>query len=158
MAQQTQVLLIDDIDGGEAHDTVSFGLDGENYEIDLATPKANDLRGILARYAEHARPVRMSAPERTPARRSSRASHARHPRGAGFPRPTMTEAGGAPEPTTEREWLRWKGHSVGQAGRLGKELHALWEAHVSGSAEKGSTATPPPVTFAASSGEAEGAP
>ena len=35
MAQKVQVLLVDDIDGGTADETVTFGLDGVTYEIDL---------------------------------------------------------------------------------------------------------------------------
>ena len=37
MAQKVQVLLVDDIDGGEADETVTFALDGKTYEIDLTT-------------------------------------------------------------------------------------------------------------------------
>ena len=36
MAQKVQVLLVDDLDGGEASETVSFALDGNSYEIDLS--------------------------------------------------------------------------------------------------------------------------
>ena len=35
MAQRVVVTLFDDIDGGEAAETVTFGLDGKSYEIDL---------------------------------------------------------------------------------------------------------------------------
>ncbi len=35
MAQQRTVTLADDIDGDKAVETVSFGLDGRQYEIDL---------------------------------------------------------------------------------------------------------------------------
>ena len=37
MAQKVQVLLVDDLDGGEASETVSFSLDGTAYEIDLSS-------------------------------------------------------------------------------------------------------------------------
>ena len=40
MAQKVQTLLIDDLDGGEAAGTVRFGLDGAEYEIDLAASSA----------------------------------------------------------------------------------------------------------------------
>ena len=33
MAQKVQVLLVDDLDGSEATETVSFGLDGVSYEM-----------------------------------------------------------------------------------------------------------------------------
>ncbi len=41
MAQKTVVTLVDDIDGGEADETVSFGLDGSSYEIDLSSANAS---------------------------------------------------------------------------------------------------------------------
>lgn len=53
MAKETITKLIDDIDGGEAHETVRFGLDGHTYEIDLSTKNANKLRNALAPYVEH---------------------------------------------------------------------------------------------------------
>jgi hypothetical protein len=50
MAQQVQTLLIDDLDGGEAEETVRFGLDGTEYEIDLSAKNADALRKALAWY------------------------------------------------------------------------------------------------------------
>jgi hypothetical protein len=55
MAQRVQVLLTDDLDGGEATETVSFALDGTAYEIDLSTANAKQLRTDLGPWAEHAR-------------------------------------------------------------------------------------------------------
>ena len=52
MARETFTKLIDDLDGGEAHETVKFGLDGHFYEIDLSTKNANKLRNALAGYVE----------------------------------------------------------------------------------------------------------
>ena len=48
MAQKVQVLLVDDLDGSEATETVSFGLDGVSYEIDLSSGNAGELRNELA--------------------------------------------------------------------------------------------------------------
>ena len=55
MAQKVQVLLVDDLDGSEATETVAFGLDGAAYEIDLSSGNAGKLRKELAHYVEHAR-------------------------------------------------------------------------------------------------------
>ena len=50
MAQRTHVQLIDDLDGSTADETVSFGLDGTAYEIDLSSSNATLLRKSLADY------------------------------------------------------------------------------------------------------------
>ena len=55
MAQRIQTLLIDDLDGGEAADTVRFGLDGTEYEIDLSAAHNDELRKTLQHYLAHAR-------------------------------------------------------------------------------------------------------
>jgi hypothetical protein len=55
MATKTVTELVDDMDGKPADETVSFGLDGVQYEIDLATDNAEALRDALAPYAESAR-------------------------------------------------------------------------------------------------------
>ena len=55
MAQKVQVLLVDDLDGGEASETVSFALDGNNYEIDLSGKNATELRDSFAKYVGAAR-------------------------------------------------------------------------------------------------------
>lgn len=52
MARETFTKLIDDLDGGEAQETVKFGLDGHSYEIDLSAKNATKLRSVLAPYVE----------------------------------------------------------------------------------------------------------
>ena len=57
MAQRVQIILEDDYDGGEADETVTFGLDGAEYEIDLSSANAAELRNALAPWLAHARKV-----------------------------------------------------------------------------------------------------
>ncbi|MBT2609898.1 Lsr2 family protein [Streptomyces sp. ISL-87] len=57
MAQKVQVILVDDIDGGEADETMTFGLDGKTFEIDLSSDKAEKLRGLLAPYTKGGRRI-----------------------------------------------------------------------------------------------------
>ena len=61
MAQRTITRLVDDIDGteieGDAGQTVKFGLDGRDYEIDLSNENADGLRSALSRYVDAARKV-----------------------------------------------------------------------------------------------------
>src|ERR1035441_2084417 len=61
MAQRVNVLLVDDIDGSEADETIPFGLDGARYEIDLNREHAQELRAQLAHYVRAARKVTGSA-------------------------------------------------------------------------------------------------
>jgi hypothetical protein len=68
VASKTVVELYDDLDGGHADETVSFGLDGVDYTIDLSTANAAALRRVLAGFIPHARRVsgrskRAAAPE-----------------------------------------------------------------------------------------------
>ena len=55
MAQKITVVLEDDLDGGPANETVRFGIDGTEYEIDLGTANATAFRAQLAPYIAHAR-------------------------------------------------------------------------------------------------------
>ena len=50
MAERIQVSLEDDLDGGTADETVTFGLDSKAYEIDLSGKNAAKLRKALAAY------------------------------------------------------------------------------------------------------------
>jgi hypothetical protein len=62
MAQQTTVTLTDDLDGGKAAETVTFGLDGRTYEIDLSKKNASALRKALGEFTAAARKVRAGRP------------------------------------------------------------------------------------------------
>lgn len=50
MARQVITLMKDDLDGGEADQTVTFGLDNTIYTIDLSDKNAKELRSFLERY------------------------------------------------------------------------------------------------------------
>jgi Lsr2 len=72
MAQKVTVELEDDLDGGPADETVRFGVDGAEYEIDLSTKNAAALRRKLAPFIDHARKAGRGArrrPGRTAASR-----------------------------------------------------------------------------------------
>ena len=55
MAKTVIVKLTDDIDGGDADETVQFALDGKSYEIDLSAANATKLRDALRPYIEKGR-------------------------------------------------------------------------------------------------------
>jgi hypothetical protein len=102
MAQKHIVQLIDDLDQGAAAETVSFGLDGSQYEIDLSAKNASKLRDALADYVANARR----------ATRGGR-SYATNGRRAG--RPTRSDR---EQTQAIREWARKNGHKVGEKGRI----------------------------------------
>jgi hypothetical protein len=71
VAREVTEKLIDDLDGGDAAETVLFALDGANYEIDLSKKNAAALRTSLDRYVRVAR--RQSGSRPAPRRRHGRA-------------------------------------------------------------------------------------
>jgi hypothetical protein len=62
MAKTVIVKLIDDIDGGDADETVHFALDGRSYEVDLNSANASKLREALKPYMEKGRSVTGARP------------------------------------------------------------------------------------------------
>jgi Lsr2 len=76
VAQKVQVLLVDDLDGGEAVETVIFALDGTSYEIDLSKKNASSLRDALAKYVGSARRVSRAGAGRAGGGRARRSSAA----------------------------------------------------------------------------------
>jgi hypothetical protein len=105
MAQRTQVLLIDDLDGSSADETVAFGLDGSAYEIDLSAKNANQLRKSLASYVARSR---KSALIRGNARR--RGSSA------------ATATASIVDTADVRSWARSNGYAVNDRGRLAADV------------------------------------
>jgi hypothetical protein len=73
-AQQTTVILTDDMDGGKAVETVSFGLDGKQYVIDLGTKNAKNLRKAVAAYIEAGRKVKTNGGARSATKKAAQAA------------------------------------------------------------------------------------
>ncbi|PRY16009.1 histone-like nucleoid-structuring protein Lsr2 [Kineococcus rhizosphaerae] len=116
MAQKVQVLLVDDIDAGEATETLTFSLDGVNYEIDLSDEHAAALREAFAPWVGHARRVG----GRTGASRKTAAA---------APKPAARAAGGPERDTTEvRTWARENGYTVSDRGRISAEVLQAFDA------------------------------
>ena len=69
MMRNVTVVLVDDLDQAKADETVSFGLDGREYEIDLSKAHAGELRRMAGRYIAVARRARAAVHQR-PARRT----------------------------------------------------------------------------------------
>lgn len=65
MAQITEVRLVDDLDNGEADETVEFAVDGKDYMIDLSAKNATRLREALAPFVGSARKAGRITPRMT---------------------------------------------------------------------------------------------
>lgn len=113
VAQKVQTLFIDDLDGSQADDTVRFGLDGTEYEIDLSSKNADTLRKALAPYVDAARRTPGSRRPTRPARRGG---------GSG--------SGSASGVNTAevREWAKSQGIQIKDRGRIPAELIAKFKA------------------------------
>ncbi|WP_121253158.1 histone-like nucleoid-structuring protein Lsr2 [Nocardioides ferulae] len=112
MAQKVHVVLVDDIDGSDATETITFGLDGTSYEIDLNDDNAAKLREAMAPYLGHARKV-TGGSRRGSSRRGSSASSAN---------------GSGPSAKEIRDWARENGHDVPERGRVSAEVREAYAA------------------------------
>ncbi|OIV38673.1 hypothetical protein BIV57_04605 [Mangrovactinospora gilvigrisea] len=98
MAQRVAITLIDDLDGGQAAETVQFSVDGRSYEIDLSSGHADELRTALAPYINAGR-------------RQSRSGR------------SFTRTAVRPDPGTLRAWARAQGIEVPPRGRIPQRVY-----------------------------------
>ena len=101
MAQRVNIVLVDDLDGNDADETVTFGIDGVNYEIDLSTAHATKLRETLTTYVDAARRV-------------------------GGRRRSGPKAGGNTAAAEIRAWARENGWDVPDRGRVSAEVREAY--------------------------------
>ncbi len=109
MATQVYEVVTDDLDGTEGAETISFALDGAEYQIDLAEKNADKLRKALQRYIEQGRRV---GGRRGSGRRSSR---------------DASKASGV-SPKDIREWANANGYEVPERGRIPGGIREAYEA------------------------------
>ncbi len=105
MAQKVEVTLISDLSGDVADETVTFGLDGTEYEADLSAKEANALRKAMSKYVEVSRKVtgRKAVAKKGPAR-------------------------SGPDAKEVREWARSQGYTVTDRGRIPGEIMEKYQA------------------------------
>ncbi|MBO0844949.1 MAG: Lsr2 family protein [Nocardioides sp.] len=103
MAQKVHITLEDDLDGGDATETVAFGLDGRSYEIDLNDKNAKALRAALSKYVEAGR-------------RSGGRSRGK----------SRTQLGTSAREV--RDWARSNGYDVPDRGRIPSQVREAFEA------------------------------
>jgi Lsr2 len=110
MAQVTKIRLVDDLDGGNADESVDFTVDNNRYQMDLSENNAARLREVLAPFIAAARRAGGSTTTRT--RRSTIAAR---PAGAGA------------ETAAIREWAGANGFSVSTRGRIAASVRDAYE-------------------------------
>ena len=130
MAQITEVRLLDDLDGGEAAESVSFSLDGKSYEIDLSEKHAAALRDAFAPFVSSAR------------RAGGTTATAR---------PRMSTRAGRPRAETAaiREWASANGMEVSARGRISSTVLEAYENRGNATAATAAPVVEPVVETAA---------
>jgi hypothetical protein len=109
MAQKITVELQDDLDGGPADETVRFGVDGSEYEIDLSKKNAAAFRRKLAPFIDHARKA-----GRGQRRRPGRTGASRERSG------------------DIRAWARARGIAISERGRIPANVVGQYQAATKG--------------------------
>jgi hypothetical protein len=107
VAQKVSVRLISDLSSHEADNTVRFGYEGYDYEIDLTEAEQETLGAFLSTY--------ISA-----ARRAGRSGA----RGAGRARPAALRT----DTNAIREWAKENGLDVSERGRIPAAIVERYEA------------------------------
>jgi len=109
MARKVETTLVDDMTGEAADETVSFSLDGVEFEIDLSANNAGVLRDILADYANAGRKVGKPAVSN------------------GRSRPSATPRANREQTAAIRAWAREAGRQVSDRGRISAEVAKAFE-------------------------------
>ena len=104
MARKAVIQIFDDLDGNqlEVHETVRFSVDGRTYEFDTSPTNAATFRGVLAKYIEAARPVRVG----------------------------RRQSGGRGKLETQkiRDWANANGYTVSDRGRIPGHIVEAYDA------------------------------
>jgi hypothetical protein len=106
VASRTIVRIEDDIDGGEASETLNFAFEGKSYAIDLSSENADKFRTAIGPYVSAAR--REGSIARPFGRKAS----------------TATDV----DPKAVRAWARSNGYAINARGRVGADIVAAYKA------------------------------
>ena len=108
MAQKVSIEYIDDIDGsplGDNGETIEFGFEGKNYQIDLNEKHARKFREAMAEYVENG--------TRVTGRKSSGRS---------------AQKTSSVDNKAVREWARLEGYEISDRGRIPAEIIDAYNA------------------------------
>jgi len=106
MVRKVEVRLIDDLDNSPADESVTFGLDGTNYQIDLSAKHAKELRAGLDKFIQVAQRV------------SHGAVATARPRGRG----RAVAKSDRVQNQAIREWAQRNGLAVAPRGRISQSI------------------------------------
>jgi hypothetical protein len=104
MVKRVITTLEDDLDGSEANESISFAIDGAEYEIDLNSAHATELREAMIKYTAVAR------------------------RTAGRARPARRPGAGISETKAVRAWAIENGIPVNARGRIQADVMERYAA------------------------------
>lgn len=111
MAQRVITTLVDDITGGDADETITFGLDGKTYEIDLNAKNSKKLRAALDDF--------IKAGRKTGGKTSGKTTSSRTKTG---------KAGNNGHSTSDiRNWAKENGYNVNDRGRVPASIREAYE-------------------------------
>jgi Lsr2 len=106
MARNVSVIITDDLDGSEGAETVAFGLDGVNFDIDLSAANRSKFEQAMAPFIAAAR----RSTRRSPRRSDTRQGTSRVDR------------------SVVRAWAKEAGLKVSERGRISAEIMQQYEA------------------------------
>ncbi len=106
MSRNVSVVITDDLDGSEGAETVSFGIDGVSYEIDLNEANRTKLATGLAPFMAAGRRASRTVGRRAVGRSAS---------------PSVDRA-------VVRAWAREAGLNVSERGRISADVMTRYEA------------------------------
>jgi len=115
--QQVRANRVDDVDGSAVAETVTFGLDGRHYRLDLSRENAARLREALAPFVAVARPSRQGGRDR----RGRSGPDGVQPSGSSSDRNRNAAI---------REWARQHGHELSKRGRIPASLLEMYKNDV----------------------------
>src|ERR1700712_3767114 len=122
MAQQTTVTYLDDLDGTKAAETVTFALDGAQYEIDLSAKNAKAIRKAFAEFVDAGRKIKQGSSPVKVARSGAKKSAA--------PARRADKA----DLSAIRIWAAENNVTVAARGRLSEDVKAQYAAATGASA------------------------
>lgn len=110
MAKRVVEILVDDLTGEESDkiETITYSLDGSQYEIELAPKNADKFRGLFQDY--------IAVSRKTGGRRSS---STRSSSGSGRSKEELAQI---------REWAQANGHEVSPRGRIKSDVLEAYDA------------------------------